>query len=600
LSAETAFLISTLSGWIGWIALARAVYLGAKLLFPAATTDRAGTLTGLALAGAVAAVGIFLGVVIPTDLGRPVEADLAVPVVWVVLPFTGWLALACAIMVVVRLLQHWLEKRPDDAPTAAVPEPAAHAGVAPGMLRLSDRQKAALIWASAAAILYWFARNSEQEVAIIRGAIPLSAGAALALGLAALAAIVAMVATARAARTRGLATALVTHLALIAGSVVFGLPFAWLLITSFKEDRDMVGDSGLIWVPRVQETALHRDPSDPLLEGVYRGTTVEGTVLDRHPDGSVTIDILRPMVLRGVTFTAPLAELREVDREVPVVTGSYEGRPIEGKVVQELEDGRRKVQITEPADLAGREYLAAPTEVEPVRHVGLRWQNYSDALQFVPPETHYGLVYLKNTLIIVILSVIGTILSSSIVAYAFSRMRFPGKGMLFLILISTMMLPAAVTLLPTFLIFRTLGMIDTLYPLWLPAFFASAFNVFLLRQFFMQIPMELEDAAKIDGCSYLKTFWSVMMPQIKPALAVIAIWTFMGAWNNFMGPLIYINSPENMPIAYAVQLFQGDRGGEPGLLMAFATMAMLPVLLLFFFAQRYFIEGVTLSGLGGR
>ncbi|RYG39616.1 carbohydrate ABC transporter permease, partial [bacterium] len=148
--------------------------------------------------------------------------------------------------------------------------------------------------------------------------------------------------------------------------------------------------------------------------------------------------------------------------------------------------------------------------------------------------------------------------------------------------------------------FRSVGWIDTLYPLWVPAFFGSAFNVFLLRQFFMQIPMELEDAAKIDGCGYLTTFWRIMMPQIKPALTVIAIWTFMGAWNNFMGPLIYLNSPENMPLSYALQLFQGDRGGEPGLLMAFSTMTLAPVLALFFFTQRYFIEGVTLSGLGGR
>lgn len=218
----------------------------------------------------------------------------------------------------------------------------------------------------------------------------------------------------------------------------------------------------------------------------------------------------------------------------------------------------------------------------------------------LPVETSRGLVFLKNTLIIVILNVIGTLISSSIVAYAFARLRFPGKGALFLVLLSTMMLPAAVTLIPTFLIFRWLGWIDTLKPLWVPAFLGSAFNIFLLRQFFMSIPAELEDAAKIDGCTYLRTFWQVMLPQIKPALAVIAIWTFMAAWNNFMGPLIYINSPENMPISYAVQLFQSDRSGEPGLLMAFATMAMLPVLAVFFVAQKYFIEGVTLSGLGGR
>ncbi len=156
------------------------------------------------------------------------------------------------------------------------------------------------------------------------------------------------------------------------------------------------------------------------------------------------------------------------------------------------------------------------------------------------------------------------------------------------------------SLVPQFLLFRSLGWIDTLLPLWVPAFFASAFNVFLLRQFFAQIPGELEEASKIDGAGVLRIFWTVMLPQIKPALAVVAIWTFIGAWNNFMGPLIYVNSPENMPLAYAVQLFQGDRGSEPGLMMAFATLTVVPVIALFFFTQRYFIEGVTLTGLGGR
>ncbi len=172
-------------------------------------------------------------------------------------------------------------------------------------------------------------------------------------------------------------------------------------------------------------------------------------------------------------------------------------------------------------------------------------------------------MYLKNTLLIVILRG-GNHPGSAIVAYAFSRMQFPGREPLFAVLLSTMMLLAAVTLLPQFLIFRSFGWIDTLLALWVPAFFGSAFNIFLLRQFFLQIPMELEDASKIDGASYPRSFWSVMLPQIKPALAVIAIWTFMGAWNNFMGPLIYINSPENMPISYALQLFSSDRGAEPG------------------------------------
>jgi multiple sugar transport system permease protein len=187
--------------------------------------------------------------------------------------------------------------------------------------------------------------------------------------------------------------------------------------------------------------------------------------------------------------------------------------------------------------------------------------------------------------------VLGTVLSSSLVAYGFARLKWPGRDWLFGILLATMMLPDAVTMMPRFLIFRDLGWVDTLRPLWVPSFFASAFNVFLLRQFFMGIPKELEDAAKIDGCSYFRTYWSIMMPLVKPAIASVTI---------FMGPLIYISSPERMPLSYVLQLYNSAHSSSPELLMAATTMVMLPVLILFFFTQRYFIEGISLTGLGGR
>jgi multiple sugar transport system permease protein len=163
-----------------------------------------------------------------------------------------------------------------------------------------------------------------------------------------------------------------------------------------------------------------------------------------------------------------------------------------------------------------------------------------------------------------------------------------------------MMVPGAVTLMPQFLIFRSLGWIDTLRPLWVPAFFGGAFNIFMLRQFFLSIPTELEDAAKIDGCGPFGIYWRVMLPLVQPALAAIAIMAILGAWNNFQGPLIYLSSPEKMPLAYGLQLYQQQHSGEPGLLMAASTMVILPIMALFFFTQRYFIEGVSLTGLGGR
>jgi multiple sugar transport system permease protein len=239
------------------------------------------------------------------------------------------------------------------------------------------------------------------------------------------------------------------------------------------------------------------------------------------------------------------------------------------------------------------------SEITKIKRFAPVWENYPNALKFLPPETYSGLLFLVNTLKLSALTILGTLLSSSLVAFSFARLRWPGRDMLFVVLLATMMLPGAVTMMPLFLIFRWLGWIDTLRPLWVPAFFGSAFNIFLLRQFFLTIPNDLEDAAKIDGCSFFGIYWRIMLPLIKPALAAITIMTFMGAWNNFMGPLIYVSSPENMPLAYALQLFQTARGGEPGLLMAASTMMMLPVLVIFFFTQRYFIQGVTLTGIKG-
>ena len=228
------------------------------------------------------------------------------------------------------------------------------------------------------------------------------------------------------------------------------------------------------------------------------------------------------------------------------------------------------------------------------------WKNYPDALAFLPPTSHFGLVNLGNTLVIAIMSVIGTVLSSSLVAYGFARLRWPGKDLAFGLLLATMMLPDAVTMMPRFLIFRQLHWIDTLYPLWAPSFFASAFNVFLLRQFFLGIPKELEDAAKIDGCGYFTTWWRIMIPMVKTPIAAVTIMSFLNSWKDFLGPLIYISSPEKMPLSYLLQLYNSSHGGEPGFLMAVTTLVVLPVIVLFFFTQRYFVEGVSLSGLGGR
>lgn len=523
---------------------------------------------------------LFGGASANAHLPEFASKGIQIPLVWFVMPFWAWLALVLGVMGALRFAQH-ISSVSEEEKRVRVRE---GFGFLVGVLL-------------SLAVLKFFGKPHFE---VVGGAVPASLSTILVLSAFALIAILAMAAANRNLKALGVARLVSSHVALIVGSIIFGIPFAFLVITSFKEDRDMSSAEGIIWIPKVQRTVPYNNPKTPVYEANWNGRRVEGSVIEELPDDTVRIDIARPFAVRGSTFVVERSEIREIPVPAPLVTAKIEGQIWKGKIVENLEDGRLRVEFYEPASAVGQTRTFPPTEVEPIRDVGLRWQNYTEALGFLPPETNNGLVYLKNTLLIVVLNVIGTILSSALAAYAFSRLRFPGRDTIFGILLATLMLPAAVTLLPQFLIFKQLGWIDTLLPLWAPSFFGAAFNIFLLRQFFLGIPLELEDAAKVDGSSYLRTFWSVLLPQVKPALAVVAIWTFMGAWNNFLGPLIYINSPENMPISYALQMFQSDRVGEPGLLMAFATMAMVPVLLLFFFAQKYFIEGVALTGLGGR
>ncbi len=580
MSAGILFLVGSVGWWIGLTVLLFGIYgLAVSIWFRSpdapVSSSPIQSFVRIAIGAALLVSGHLLTA--PDDSGQTMRLPLA----WPVMPVWCWAIAGIGFVVIQRLGQAATALNPDER---------------------NEKLKSACTWALVGTAIWGLGTTiSTPGLEVMKGGIetPISRLAML-FGLAILA-MIAMAAISRSSVAAGRARGVATQIALISGSVLFGLPFLFLIITSFKEDRDMSSANGIVWVPKVQQKVDYFDPKNPLYEAKFEGKNVEGTIIEKLPDGTVRVDIAKPLSIRGTTVIVPQNEAMEIPRKIPLVTAQIDGRIATGKIVENFEDGRQNVEFISPSELSGKTQIFAPTELEPIRNVGLRWENYTEALSFMPPETLFGLVYLKNSLMLVILSVLGTTLSSALVGYAFSRLKFPGREFLFGVLLSTLMLPAAVTLLPQFLIFKQLGWVDTLMPLWVPAFFGSAFNIFLLRQFFKGIPMELEDASKIDGCSYLRTFWSVLMPQIKPALTVVAIWTALGAWNNFMGPLIYINSPENMPLSYALQLFQGDRGlSEPGLLMAFATMTMIPVLVLFFFAQKYFIEGVTLSGLGGR
>lgn len=207
-------------------------------------------------------------------------------------------------------------------------------------------------------------------------------------------------------------------------------------------------------------------------------------------------------------------------------------------------------------------------------------------------------LYLRNTLIVAFLSVGGMVLSSAVVAYGFARVQWRGRGLLFTVVLATMMIPFPVLMAPLFVLFSKLHWIGTLRPLWVPAWFGGAFNIFLLRQFFRGIPAELDEAARLDGCSHWGIFWRVILPLSKPALAVVALFHFIYVWNDFLAPLIFLTNRDQFTLALGLQLYQSKAGNTPwNLLMAASTMVMAPVLLLFLVAQRTFVRGISSEGL---
>ncbi len=225
----------------------------------------------------------------------------------------------------------------------------------------------------------------------------------------------------------------------------------------------------------------------------------------------------------------------------------------------------------------------------------VQWENYLNALTYKPFH-----LYLGNSLFIILLNEIATLGSASLCAYGFARLNFPGRDFWFAIVIGTMIMPYVVLVVPTFILYSRLGWIDSYLPLTVPQFFGGgAFNIFLLRQFFRTIPEELSDAARIDGASELGIFWRIMLPLAKPALVTVGIFTFLGSWNDFFGPLIYLNSPDKFTVAVGLATFRSVLATRWELLMAASTAMIVPVIVLFFFAQRYFIKGIVMTGLKG-
>ncbi len=226
----------------------------------------------------------------------------------------------------------------------------------------------------------------------------------------------------------------------------------------------------------------------------------------------------------------------------------------------------------------------------------IRWQNYPEAMTAQPFARFF-----LNTMIITVFATLGTVLTASMAAYSFARLRFPLRSLWFGLMISTLMLPSIVTLIPTFILFRYLKWIDTLYPLIVPFWFGgSPFFIFLLRQFFLTIPLELDEAARIDGASNYRVYWQIILPLAKPALATVMIFSIINHWNEFILPLIYLHSTDKWTMAIGLQGFSDLYSTQWHWLMAASTVMVLPLIILFFSAQRYYLEGIHMTGLTGR
>jgi multiple sugar transport system permease protein len=350
----------------------------------------------------------------------------------------------------------------------------------------------------------------------------------------------------QARKVRNFFKSLFSHAAINFIGLFFLIPFLWMLITAFKSSED-VFHTPPRWLPYDNVRVEVNGEQLPL----YNVQTEAGVK-----------QLAAIKIVEGVgTF---------VDPANPDQTMEYE-----------IQQGATKI-------------------AEPIMHISFRWQNFSDAMArgSRPGVGASFWVYFKNSLIIAFFSIVGTLFSNTPVAYAFARLKFPGRDILFVLILSTMMLPFQVTMIPIYLFFNdTLHWGNTFLPLIIPTFFANAYDVFLLRQFFRTIPEEMCDAARVDGASEWQIFTRIIIPLSIPVLATVTVFTFLWAWNDFTGPLLFLTSPKNFTMALGLQDFQSQRTMIWNQLMAAATVFTVPIVVAFFFAQKTFIQGIKLTGL---
>ena len=405
---------------------------------------------------------------------------------------------------------------------------------------------------------------------------------------------------------RGLTTRVATGAAWLLLAVAFVFPFYWMLNLSLKGPEAMEEDPPR-FLPLRDETVRVPRRELPVLQVPIAGKPTEVLGLSVTPgwvafriirDGEVTQDTRRwsPGRFRSLNRTrafgghaAPVMIAPSGERAV--VMGVHEMR-VRGT------DGTIRTSGTvywiPEADLHGtwRVEASSARGFRPARKLRPRWRNYTEALTRLP-----FLLFFRNSFFVCIMATLGQLISASMAAYAFARLQFRGRDFWFVVLLATMMIPAEVTLIPMFLGYKTIGWVDSFLPLIVPQFCAGAFNVFLLRQFFLTIPRELDEAAAMDGASHFTVYWRVILPLSKPALIVVGVFTFVWFWKDLMGPLIYLDSMDKRTVALGLEYFRNPHEPNSHLMMAAAAVAMAPVAILFLVSQRYILKGIALTGI---
>lgn len=411
-------------------------------------------------------------------------------------------------------------------------------------------------------------------------------------------------------RPRPLGLQVAAHFFLLLVTGAFLLPLVWMVLTGFKPvDQTMLTPPE--WLPRVYTAELEgrRQPVDRLRQLAEPEALVVAGLGAQEVPGKSFLEGRRMLVKLSDVQPAGGAWGQDphpgpgrmrwrigIEREprefACEILAAY---PVGHWLVRPYIPDNRQVSKTGSTSATDSSTWAVVAEASLERPIQPLWQNYPAALTKM---NFWSMLF--NTLWVCVLGMIGTTFVSALAAYGFAFGRFPGKGMLFGLTLATMMVPFPATMIPLFQLYRDLGWIGTFKPLWVHCWFGAAFNIFLLRQFFMGLPKDLLDAARIDGCSELEIFWHVVVPLSKPALAMVALFHFLFAWKEFMGPLLYLNDKSQFTLSLGLHAFQSQQGGTPWhLVMAASAVFSLPLVVLFLAAMKTFIRGVAMSGIKG-